>query len=367
MAGKLTAETCGNCFTGTRAASSNYGVDSDGKVGMYVEEKDRAYTSSSPSNDHRAVTIEVADDTNTAPWHSSDKAMAKLVLLCADICRRNSIEKLNYTGDTTGNMTLHKWFKATDCPGSYLEGLMGTIASEVNSLLASGATTYEWNGTAAGSEISASTVSTDGTTGTLQVDITQFSPYVITVDPSVTKIDYDKLKELQVCGMMFKAGHLFSKSTHKEVAYRNTNLAKQVKACNEAELRFALYSIVRSRTVDEAKKECNQLYYTISKYPPGMGVWLKLDFPKSQKKTRNHEILDLYLERFEDWGLSQGCGLYCTKDELDLIDWDKYQDKFLLWYENMFTSDNQYDQVSQLITPQFFQVNPHLDGEITEV
>lgn len=150
MAGNLTVETCGNVFAPTsRKASSNYGIGSDGRVGMYVEEKDRAWTSSSGANDHRAVTIEVADNKIGNGWGCSSAAMAKLILLCADICRRNGISKLVYTGNTSGNLTLHKWFASTDCPGAYLESQMPTIATEVNKLLASGATTYTWNGATA--------------------------------------------------------------------------------------------------------------------------------------------------------------------------------------------------------------------------
>lgn len=150
MAGNLTVETCGNVFApSSKQASSNYGIGSDGRVGMYVEEKDRAWTSSSGANDHRAVTIEVADNAGAPGWGCSSAAMAKLILLCADICRRNKIGKLTYTGNTSGNLTLHKWFASTDCPGAYLESQMTTIAAEVNKLLASGATTYTWNGTTA--------------------------------------------------------------------------------------------------------------------------------------------------------------------------------------------------------------------------
>ena len=138
MAGNLSVETCGSVFApSSRQASSNYGIDSNGRVGMYVEEKDRSWCSSSKSNDHRAVTIEVADD-STNPWHSSDKAMNKLIELCADICRRNGIARLNYTGDTSGNLTMHKWFAATDCPGAYLESKFPWIAEQVNKILAGG-------------------------------------------------------------------------------------------------------------------------------------------------------------------------------------------------------------------------------------
>lgn len=146
MAGDLSVETCGNVFAPVkRRASSNYGIDSTGRVGMYVEEKDRAWTSSSSANDQRAVTIEVADNAKAPNWGCSDKAMSKLILLCADICRRNGIKSLRYTGNTNGNLTLHKWFASTDCPGAFLENNMRVIASEVNKLLTSGATTYSWS------------------------------------------------------------------------------------------------------------------------------------------------------------------------------------------------------------------------------
>lgn len=140
MAGNLSVETCGAVFAPTsRQASSNYGIGSDGRIGMYVEERDRAWTSGSGANDHRAVTIEVADDVIGNGWHSSERAMKSLILLCADICRRNGIKALRYTGNTSGNLTLHKWFQATDCPGAYLEGKMSWIASEVNKVLNGGA------------------------------------------------------------------------------------------------------------------------------------------------------------------------------------------------------------------------------------
>lgn len=136
MAGNLSVETCGSVFApSSRQASSNYGIDSDGRVGMYVEEKDRSWCSSNKANDHRAVTIEVADDVIGNGWHSSDKAMNKLVELCADICKRNGIARLNYTGDTSGNLTMHKWFAATDCPGAYLESKFPWIADQVNKRL----------------------------------------------------------------------------------------------------------------------------------------------------------------------------------------------------------------------------------------
>lgn len=135
MAGNYTVEKCGDIFApSSRQASSNYGVGTDGRVGLYVPENYRSWASSSPANDHIAVTIEVAND-GGENWHVSDKALQKTIELCADICKRNDIKKLNFTGDKNGNLTMHKYFAATACPGPYLESKFGYIADEVNKIL----------------------------------------------------------------------------------------------------------------------------------------------------------------------------------------------------------------------------------------
>ena len=122
MAGNLSVEGCGEIFADpNRQASSNYGVGTDGRIALYVDEANRAWTSSNAENDHRAITIEVANDGGAPNWHVSDKALAATIDLCVDICRRNGIKSLNFTGDKTGNLTMHKYFAYTACPGPYLE------------------------------------------------------------------------------------------------------------------------------------------------------------------------------------------------------------------------------------------------------
>ena len=133
MAANLTVEQCGALFAKSeRAASANYGIGSDGRIGLYVEEENRSWCSGSRENDHRAITIEVANSGGAPDWRVSEKAYASLIDLCVDICRRNGIKKLNFTGDKTGNLTMHKMFQATDCPGAYLESRFPAIAEEVN-------------------------------------------------------------------------------------------------------------------------------------------------------------------------------------------------------------------------------------------
>ena len=144
MAGNLTVETCGSVFAKeSRKASSNYGIGTDGRIAMYVEEKDRSWCSSNSANDNRAITIEVANDGGAPDWHVSDKAMDSLIKLCADICKRNNIKELKWSTNKSDrvnhkngcNMTVHRDFAAKACPGAYLYEKHGYIADEVNKLL----------------------------------------------------------------------------------------------------------------------------------------------------------------------------------------------------------------------------------------
>ena len=143
MAGNLSVERCGEIFQNVnREASSNYGIGTDGRIALYVPEEDRAWTSGSPANDNRAITIEVANDTGEPYWHVSDTAINSLIALLVDICKRNGIKKLLWKNDKSligkvkeQNMTVHRWFQATACPGPYLMNKMGWIAEQVNKKL----------------------------------------------------------------------------------------------------------------------------------------------------------------------------------------------------------------------------------------
>lgn len=140
VVGQCTVETLGNIFAPTsRQASSNYGVGTDGKIGMYVEEKDRSWCSSNAANDNRAVTIEVASDTKH-PYAVNVRAFAALLDLVTDICKRNGIKKLVWSTKKADrvnhkngcNMTVHRDYANKSCPGDYLYNRHGAIAAEVN-------------------------------------------------------------------------------------------------------------------------------------------------------------------------------------------------------------------------------------------
>ena len=134
MAGNLSLETLGRVME-SRESSATYGIDVNGNIGRYVDEAYRPWTSSSWEADKCAVTIEVANNSGAPDWTVSDASMNALIELCADICKRNGIAKLNYTGDKSGNLHMHKWYAATACPGPYLGSKFPYIASEVNKRL----------------------------------------------------------------------------------------------------------------------------------------------------------------------------------------------------------------------------------------
>lgn len=145
VVGQCSVETLGNVFAPTsQQASSNYGIGYDGRIGMYVEEKDRSWCSSNAANDNRAITIEVASDTKE-PYAVNAKAYAALIDLLVDICKRNGIKELVWSTNKADrvnhkngcNMTVHRDYANKSCPGTYLYERHAQIASEVNKRLGS--------------------------------------------------------------------------------------------------------------------------------------------------------------------------------------------------------------------------------------
>ena len=152
VVGQASVETLGNIFSKTaKQASSNYGIGSDGRVGLYVEEKNRSWCSSSNANDQRAVTIECASDASE-PYAFRDAVYNKLIELCVDICRRNGKAKLLWLGTKTKSLnyapasdemvlTVHRWFAKKSCPGSWMYAKMGELAEAVTARLSGSAKT----------------------------------------------------------------------------------------------------------------------------------------------------------------------------------------------------------------------------------
>lgn len=146
VVGQCSVETLGNIFYPTsKQASCQYGIGTDGRVGMYVEEKNRSWCTSSSANDQRAITIECASDT-THPYAMNTKVYNKLIELCVDICKRYGKKKLLWFSDKNTNLnytpasdemvlTVHRWFANKSCPGDWLFSRLGDVAKAVTAQL----------------------------------------------------------------------------------------------------------------------------------------------------------------------------------------------------------------------------------------
>lgn len=146
VVGQCTAEGLGDWFAkSSTQASSNYGIDRNGRVGLYVEEKNRSWCTSSNANDQRAVTIECASDTKE-PYTMNSAVYATLIKLCTDICQRNGKSKLLWLDDKDKTLayspaademviTVHRWFANKSCPGNWLYSRLGDLAEKVTAAL----------------------------------------------------------------------------------------------------------------------------------------------------------------------------------------------------------------------------------------
>lgn len=151
VVGQLSAESICACFPAGREASCNYGIGTDGRVSLCVEEKNRSWCSSSSANDQRAVTIECASD-RREPYAMNSNVYDSLVRLCTDICRRNGKKKLLWFGDKNQTLnynpkpdemvlTVHRWFANKSCPGNWLYARLGDLAEKVTAALSGTAQT----------------------------------------------------------------------------------------------------------------------------------------------------------------------------------------------------------------------------------
>lgn len=130
----------------SRNASCNYGIGTDLKVVLVVDESMRSWCSSSNDNDQRAVTIEAASQ-GVKPYEFSPGVYEKCLDLVTDICRRNGKKKLTYISDKAKAlkykpaddemvMTFHRWFSLTkSCPGDWFMMRAGIFAEQVTKRL----------------------------------------------------------------------------------------------------------------------------------------------------------------------------------------------------------------------------------------
>lgn len=135
MAGFMSAKECAKYFARPqRQACANYCID-EKEIWCSCSEDLRSWCSSSGTNDRQAITIECKNSTGAPDWKIADGTYKNLIDLCVDVCKRNGIKKLVFTGDKNGSLTFHHMFAATACPGPYIKSLTQQICEDVNARL----------------------------------------------------------------------------------------------------------------------------------------------------------------------------------------------------------------------------------------
>lgn len=322
----------------TPSGSFNYGIGNDGQIGLYIQEMHRSWSTGNPENDNISVSIMMCNASVDANMPVTAAAYESLIKLCVDICRRNFILELKYSGDPrTSNLVIHDMFARIDCPGKYLKSKLKDIVNRVNFELS--------HPRLAESE-------TYALMSQSNIVVDAISPYVAIVDEGSFGINYSNLRTAGVVGVMFCAGSYFDANHKKRSSYINSSLKRQVSELSSSYLPYALYCEVRAKSVSEAVLECNQLYYVISKYPPKLGLWLSIHFATTS--IINNKVIEKYYQNIVKWGLKSKCGIYCDKSELAKISWkDMWCDKFSLWIVAKMSG---LSNLHELETPNFFKL-----------
>lgn len=328
--------------------SWTYAIDVNGKIGCYLDEGFRPWTSSSKSNDYNAVTIEVSNSSTGGNWPISDASYAALLNLCEDICRRNNITELVFTGSAeTSNLTMHKWFTATACPGPYLSSKFPEIAKTVNARL-KGMPTY----TASTITPNAYQSANGQSTSIINIDniLGNSCPYIATLShTSTSKISSTWKTRCGISGVILEAGSLYDKGHNLQTKFESSRLKQQAKDAEVAGLPIGLYMEGRAHTSAEAAREMYYLSFVVSKYIPEVGMWIHPTIFDDRNKT--DDILNTYLAELTRLGLKAKIGLKLNKYELNRLNWSYHQDNWFLWLEDNITD---FDNLKFKLTPQFF-------------
>lgn len=185
------------------------------------------------------------------------------------------------------------------------------------------------------------------------IDLSKITPYVITTSRNTKTLDYKKLKKIGVRAVVIESGKLFD-AAHimKDLNdYQNPNLRSQVLEALDNDILFGLWHEVRSTNLSEADLELSALKKVIQRYPPTLGVWLKLKLTKSN--YTNDSILNRYYVKLVDMGLINNIGIYCTRNDISKITWKDHKDKYLLWLDEHV---DKIDDALTLLNPEFFDV-----------
>lgn len=136
-------------------ASATYCIGSNGDIVQNVPEEYRPWTTGGDLNvngvtgammDHHSFTFEIANTTLAPNYLMSAEAIASLIYLMVDICKRHGIKSVTWKDDkyfasdsrNYNVIAVHRWYARKSCPGNFLYSSMQNVADTVNLLLASG-------------------------------------------------------------------------------------------------------------------------------------------------------------------------------------------------------------------------------------
>ena len=111
-AGNLTIRGCYDVWQ-NRQASAHYQVQSNGKIGQLVWDRDTAWHAGNWNANTTSIGIEHAD-VSSSPWRVSDACLDNGTHLVAAICRYYKLGRPAWGKNVFG----HKNFSATECPAS---------------------------------------------------------------------------------------------------------------------------------------------------------------------------------------------------------------------------------------------------------
>lgn len=117
-----------------RQASAHYGVKGKA-VHQYVREEDTAWHCGVWSGNCRMIGIETVNSTGAPDWLVDEETFETLVKLCADIAKRNNLGMLKFEpNEDFPNLSAHRDWYATYCPGDYLYSRMNELANRANDI-----------------------------------------------------------------------------------------------------------------------------------------------------------------------------------------------------------------------------------------
>lgn len=325
--------------------SYNYGIDTNGDIGLFADEPILTNGTGNADNDDRVINIVCMNSNTSSDYPMSTATYDSLVELCADICKRNYIPALTYTNKPKKDtLTLHSQFeKKSGCPGPWFTKKISTFVSDVNTDLA-----RMW------SQDEARIAESDEAALFIQssINIDSIKPYVVCPSKTALNVDYKSMRDFGVVGVMLDAGMRYN-TKHELTTYRNANLYNQVAEVATAKLPYGFFYTTHARNIAEVKEETYWLYFIITKYPPKLGIWLHLDLDVGAAAAQ--AIVEKYYATFVDWGLKSKCGLYATKAQAKLIEWPKQCTYMPLWLEGEMSDNVSPDE--ELLTPSFFKLD----------